>query len=171
MGLSGVASCCATVRKETCLFTVPAGSHGECTCGDSPTHAERAVTDGVMGQAIMCWAPHTTTNGQWIANKVLQGFFGAPFESLCELSISDVVIMSLNGLISSPLTYLCRQYFTHERGTYLGIYALTLAGSNFFAPVIAGFINDGQGWQWVLVSDDPDFFSPDPGFWSFSSGR
>ncbi len=30
------------------------------------------------------------------------------------------------------------------------MYALLLAGSNFFAPIIAGFIADGQGWQWVL---------------------
>jgi len=27
---------------------------------------------------------------------------------------------------------------------------MLLAGSNFFAPIIAGFIADGQGWQWVL---------------------
>src|SRR5277367_5618294 len=30
------------------------------------------------------------------------------------------------------------------------IYAFFLAGSNSFAPVSAGFITDGQGWQWVL---------------------
>ena len=41
-------------------------------------------------------------------------------------------------------------YFQHERGAYIGLYALLLAGSNFFAPIIAGFIADGQGWQWVL---------------------
>ncbi|KAF6835322.1 major facilitator superfamily transporter [Colletotrichum plurivorum] len=80
---------------------------------------------------IMVWAPHATTGGQWIANKVLQGLFGAPIESLCEISIADV-------------------WFTHERGTYMGYYALFLYGSNFLAPVIAGFINDGQGWEWVL---------------------
>ncbi len=39
----------------------------------------------------MLWAPYTTNNGQWIANKVLQGLVGAPIESLCEISISDVV--------------------------------------------------------------------------------
>ncbi len=32
----------------------------------------------------------------------------------------------------------------------MALYALFLAGSNFFAPIIAGFINDGQGWKWVL---------------------
>ena len=32
----------------------------------------------------------------------------------------------------------------------MAIYAFTLAGSNYFAPVICGFINDGQGWKWVF---------------------
>lgn len=39
----------------------------------------------------MLWAPYTKSNGQWIANKALQGFLGAPIESLCEISVSDVV--------------------------------------------------------------------------------
>ncbi|CAK4031017.1 MFS general substrate transporter [Lecanosticta acicola] len=81
--------------------------------------------------AIQIWAPYTTSNSQWIANKVLQGFFGAPVESLCEISVTDI-------------------YFQHERGFYIALYGLLLAGSNFFAPIIAGFIADGQGWEWVL---------------------
>ena len=81
--------------------------------------------------ATQIWAPYTTSNGQWIANKVLQGFFGAPIESLCEISVTDI-------------------YFQHERGFYIALYGLLLAGSNFFAPIIAGFITDGQGWEWVL---------------------
>lgn len=84
--------------------------------------------------ATQIWAPYTKTNGQWIANKIVQGFVGAPIESLCEISVTDI-------------------YFTHERGRYIGLYALLLAGSNFFAPIIAGFINDAMGWQWVLVCD------------------
>ena len=47
--------------------------------------------------AIQIWAPYTKSNGQWIANKILQGFFGAPIESLCEISVTDI-------------------YFQHERG-------------------------------------------------------
>lgn len=81
--------------------------------------------------AIQLWAPYTKSNGQWIANKILQGFFGAPIESLCEITVTDV-------------------WFQHERGKYIGLYALLLAGSNFLAPVLAGFIADGQGWEWVL---------------------
>ncbi|KAJ4291755.1 hypothetical protein N0V90_009650 [Kalmusia sp. IMI 367209] len=81
--------------------------------------------------ATQVWAPHTKTNGQWIANKIVQGFVGAPIESLCEISVTDI-------------------YFTHERGRYIALYGLLLAGSNFFAPIIAGFIADAQGWEWVL---------------------
>jgi hypothetical protein len=59
------------------------------------------------------------------------GFFIAPIEALPEISVTDI-------------------YFTHQRGTYMGIYSFTLAGSNYFAPVICGFISERQGWQWVF---------------------
>lgn len=32
----------------------------------------------------------------------------------------------------------------------MGLYAFFLAGSNFFAPVICGFIAQYQGWRWVF---------------------
>lgn len=32
----------------------------------------------------------------------------------------------------------------------MAFYAFFLAGSNYFAPVICGFINDYQGWKWVF---------------------
>lgn len=32
----------------------------------------------------------------------------------------------------------------------MGAYAFTLAGSNYFTPVLCGFIAVGQGWQWVF---------------------
>jgi MFS family permease len=32
----------------------------------------------------------------------------------------------------------------------MSIYAFTLAGGNFLAPVICGFIAEYQGWQWVF---------------------
>ena len=43
----------------------------------------------------MVWVPYTNTNGQWIASKLLQVFFGAPIESLCEISIADIVSLCL----------------------------------------------------------------------------
>ncbi|CAG9945809.1 unnamed protein product [Clonostachys rosea f. rosea IK726] len=71
------------------------------------------------------------SDGEWIAKSILQGFFISPIEALPEISVTDI-------------------YFTHERGTYMGIYALSLAGSNYFAPVICGFIAEYQGWRWVF---------------------
>ena len=41
-------------------------------------------------QAITVWVPYANTNGLWIASKLLQGFVGAPVESLCEISVTDV---------------------------------------------------------------------------------
>jgi hypothetical protein len=49
----------------------------------------------------MIWAPYTRTSSQWLANKIIQGFFQAPIEALCEISIADI-------------------YYAHERGTYMG---------------------------------------------------
>ncbi|CAG8958498.1 hypothetical protein HYFRA_00009812 [Hymenoscyphus fraxineus] len=80
---------------------------------------------------IMACAPLCTTNGPYLANKILQGFFGAPVESLCEISMTDI-------------------WFAHERPLYLAVYGLSLAFSGKFAPVFAAFINTGQGWEWTL---------------------
>lgn len=41
---------------------------------------------------IQVWAGYTKSNGQWVANKILQGFFGAPIESLCEISVTDMCV-------------------------------------------------------------------------------
>ncbi|EXJ60027.1 serine/threonine kinase 16 [Cladophialophora yegresii CBS 114405] len=84
---------------------------------------------GSLGTVI--WSAYVTSNGEWIAKCIVQGFFNAPIEALPEVSVTDV-------------------YFTHQRGTYMGIYAFTLAGSNYFTPVLCGFIADGQGWRWVF---------------------
>ncbi|KAJ5475098.1 hypothetical protein N7539_008164 [Penicillium diatomitis] len=81
--------------------------------------------------ATTMWGPYAGTDGQWIARTVIMGFFLAPIEALPEVTVTDV-------------------YFTHERGSYMGLYAFFLAGSNFFAPVICGFIADYQGWRWVF---------------------
>ncbi|KAL5362604.1 MFS general substrate transporter [Aspergillus floccosus] len=73
----------------------------------------------------------TISNGEWIGRSILCGFFIAPIEALPEVSVTDV-------------------YFTHERGTYMALYAFFLAGSNYFAPVICGFIAQYHGWRWVF---------------------
>ncbi|KAH8807273.1 serine/threonine kinase 16 [Xylogone sp. PMI_703] len=79
---------------------------------------------------IMVGQAHVHSNGAWIALKVLQGFVGAPIESLGEISVADV-------------------YFSHQRGTYMAVYAAVLYGAGFLGPILGGFINDGQGWKWV----------------------
>jgi MFS family permease len=80
---------------------------------------------------LIILSAYVRSNGEWIARSLLMGFFVAPVEALPEISVTDI-------------------YFTHQRGTYMGIYSFALAGSNYFAPVICGFIAERQGWQWVF---------------------
>ncbi|KAF4464169.1 HOL1 substrate-H+ antiporter [Fusarium albosuccineum] len=59
------------------------------------------TTAGTLG--VMVWQPYVRSNGEWIATKILQGIFGAPMESLAEITVSDV-------------------FFTHERGKFIALY-------------------------------------------------
>ncbi|KIX08469.1 uncharacterized protein Z518_03125 [Rhinocladiella mackenziei CBS 650.93] len=77
------------------------------------------------------WGPYARSNGSWIAKNIIAGFVAAPIEALPEISISDI-------------------FFQHQRGTYMGLYGFALAGSNYIAPVICGFIADYHGWKWVF---------------------
>lgn len=97
----------------------------------------------------MLWQPYIKQNGEWIAAKLLQGFFGAPIESLAEISVSDVV-RDLPSAGPAHVAYFTK-FFTHERGLYMAVYAVSLAYSNNLAPLLMGFINDGQNLEWTFV--------------------
>jgi MFS family permease len=88
------------------------------------------LSDLRLVELSICSA-YVTSNGEWIARCIVIGFFSAPIEALPEVCVTDV-------------------YFTHQRGKYMGFYAMALGGSNYFGPIISGFIADGQGWQWVF---------------------
>ncbi|CDO93832.1 unnamed protein product [Kluyveromyces dobzhanskii CBS 2104] len=86
----------------------------------------------MLATALICvWPPYTKSKGEWIGSKVVQGFFGAAIESLPEITVSDL-------------------FFEHQRSTGLATYGLTLLFASYIAPCIAGFIADGQSWEWVM---------------------
>ncbi|CAK7203593.1 hypothetical protein SEUCBS139899_006330 [Sporothrix eucalyptigena] len=98
-----------------------------------------ALTFGRRGVFLLCllgtcmmnvWAGYAVTNGQWIASRILIGFFGAPSEALAEVVMADL-------------------WFAHERGTYMGLYVMALYGGQL-AAVPAGYITNAMGWPWVL---------------------
>lgn len=108
--------------------------HWQSWCG---CHTQHQMALGLVSLSITCDRQFgLSVTDDAAGSKMLQGFVGAPIESLCEISVTDV-------------------YFTHERGTYMGIYAFVLAGGNYLSPVLAGFINDGQG-QFKLPGHKPD---------------
>lgn len=80
--------------------------------------------------AMSEWAAHISSVSAWTACRSLYGFFCAPVEVLPEHNVAEL-------------------FFAHERGAYMGIYMLCLAGSNYIAPLIAGYMNLDIGWQWV----------------------
>ncbi|KAF4984914.1 hypothetical protein FDECE_16980 [Fusarium decemcellulare] len=80
---------------------------------------------------ILSTAPLCTTSGPYLANRIILGFFGAPVESLCEISITDI-------------------WFSHERPKYMAWYGWSLALCGKLAPMLSGFINVGMGWKWTL---------------------
>lgn len=86
----------------------------------------------MLATSLVCvWPPYTRSNGEWIGSKILQGLFGSCIESLPEISISDL-------------------FFEHERSLGLALYGFTLMGVSYAAPLVAGFVSAGQGWQWVM---------------------
>ncbi|OBS15184.1 hypothetical protein FPOA_13926 [Fusarium poae] len=80
---------------------------------------------------IMTWTAYSSSAGVWFAHRVLIGIIVSPIESLCEVTVFDL-------------------FFAHNRGTYMGLYVAILFGSNFLAPLVAGWFNDAYGWRWTM---------------------
>ncbi|CAI6093089.1 unnamed protein product [Clonostachys chloroleuca] len=85
----------------------------------------------LLAIAPTIWTPFSHGPGQWYAHRIILGIVASPVESLPEVSVPDL-------------------FFAHERGNYMAFYAFMLFGSNFLAPLFAGFINDAAGWHWVM---------------------
>ncbi|GAA6013740.1 hypothetical protein JCM10207_008176 [Rhodosporidiobolus poonsookiae] len=81
--------------------------------------------------AMCIWVPWITTDGQWIASRIIYGTFGSPCESLNEVSISMI-------------------YYSHERGYYLGFYTIALYAGAFLAPACSGYLFDAAGLSGVM---------------------
>lgn len=95
--------------------------------GKRPTYLFSLVANVI----VLATAPLCTTSGPYLANRILLGFFGAPVESLAEISITDI-------------------WFRHQRPQYLAWYGWSLALCGKLAPMLSGFINYGMGWKWTL---------------------
>jgi MFS family permease len=80
---------------------------------------------------LMVWTAYSSSSPEWFAHRVLLGIVVSPIESLCEVTVLDL-------------------YFAHNRGSYMGLYVFILFGSNFLAPLVAGWFNDAYGWRWTM---------------------
>lgn len=80
---------------------------------------------------LMVWTAYSTSSPEWFAHRVLIGIVVSPIESLCEVTVLDL-------------------YYAHNRGAMMGLYVFILFGSNFLAPLVAGWFNDAFGWRWTM---------------------
>jgi len=80
---------------------------------------------------LMVWTAYSKTSSDWYAHRIICGFFAAPIESLPEISIPDV-------------------FFAHDRGAWMSLYVFALFGSNFLAPLCAGWFAEAYGWRWTM---------------------
>ncbi|KAB5527995.1 major facilitator superfamily protein [Coniochaeta sp. 2T2.1] len=80
---------------------------------------------------LMVWTAYSKNEGEWYAHRIILGFFCAPIEALPEVSIPDV-------------------FFAHDRGAWMSLYVFALFGSNFLAPLVAGWFALAYGWVWTM---------------------
>lgn len=80
---------------------------------------------------MMVWTAYSSSTGVWYAHRILIGIAVSPIESLPEVTVFDL-------------------FFAHERGGFMSLYILVLFGSNFIAPLFAGWFNDAFGWRWTM---------------------
>ncbi|KAI7573166.1 MFS general substrate transporter, partial [Hortaea werneckii] len=88
------------------------------------------VASAILVTAMTIWTAFVGSIGEFFANRVLLGTFTSPQETLMELIVGDL-------------------YFTHERGSYLSLYAWSLFAGAFLSPVAAGYVADELGWRWI----------------------
>lgn len=89
------------------------------------------VLSSLLCVPFMVWTAYSKTAGEWYAHRILLGAVASPIECLPALSIPDI-------------------FFAHERGTWMGVYVFMLFGSNFTAPLVAGWFDIAFGWRWTM---------------------
>lgn len=96
------------------------------------TYGRRPTIILALLACMLCtiWSAYVKSAGEWYINRLLVGFFYGPIETLVEVCISDV-------------------FFAHERGGWIAWYCWTLFNIPFISGIVAGFISERYGWQWI----------------------
>ncbi|KAI5289862.1 hypothetical protein KEM54_003032 [Ascosphaera aggregata] len=77
---------------------------------------------------LLVWMGKSRGTGEYYSHRVLMGLVCATIECIPQITVSDI-------------------FFAHERGTFMAAYVFILYGSNFIAPLVAGWFNDAYGWH------------------------
>lgn len=81
--------------------------------------------------ACMVWLAYATSDGSYYGARIVQGIFGAPFESLIEIVVEDL-------------------FFEHERAFWMGFYVFALYFGSVAGPLAAAFVLTNMSFRWVF---------------------
>lgn len=76
--------------------------------------------------------------------------------SYCATWTGIVVTRAINGFavgatVALGPAVICEMYFLHERGLYMGIFALFLNNGPHIAPLFGGFVTRSLGWRYCFA--------------------
>ncbi|KAJ0122551.1 hypothetical protein J7T55_003065 [Diaporthe amygdali] len=106
------------------LFVVPFAS----TTGRRPI----VVLGSLIGAVMNILAGYCSTWAGIIVTRVFSGF-------------------AVGATVSLGPAIICDMYFLHERGFYMGIFALFINNGPHIAPLIGGFISRSLGWRYCFA--------------------
>lgn len=106
------------------LFVVPFAS----TTGRRPI----VVLGSLIGAVMNILAGYCSTWAGIIVTRVFGGF-------------------AVGATVSLGPAIICDMYFLHERGFYMGIFALFINNGPHIAPLIGGFISRSLGWRYCFA--------------------
>ena len=76
--------------------------------------------------------------------------------SYCSTWAGIMITRAFNGFavgatVALGPAVICDMYFLHERGLYMGIFALFLNNGPHFAPLIGGYVTGDLGWRYCFA--------------------
>lgn len=76
--------------------------------------------------------------------------------SYCATWAGIVITRAVNGFavgatVALGPAVICEMYFLHERGLYMGIFALFLNNGPHIAPLIGGYVTRSLGWRYCFA--------------------
>ncbi|KAK7609176.1 major facilitator superfamily domain-containing protein [Phyllosticta paracitricarpa] len=123
----------------------------------SDTAYTTSIVLATTGVSTFLWNPLSNVLGRrpiWLlcllGSAATSAASGAArnFEVLLTLRTLAGICTGIPQALGSPTV--CDMYFAHERGFYMGLYAVSSIAGAHAAPLLGGFVARAGGWRWTF---------------------